>query len=71
MHNCHSLERHNIYECLILNVASMEELDLLDRYIILHFEYEKNNEIRENPICVKRHSRVSLYWESKSGRTLN
>lgn len=71
MHKCHTLDRQNIYECLILNVASMDELDLLDRYIELVFEYERSNEVRDNPPCVKTHSRVSQYWEAKSGRTLN
>lgn len=49
----------------------MDELDLLDRFIKLNFEYERSNEIRDNPLCVKRHSRVSQYWEANSGRTLN
>lgn len=71
LHRCHTEERRDIYECLILNVASMEELQLLEKYIVLHFEYEKSNEVQENPSCVKRHSRVSQYWEAKSGRTLN
>ena len=71
MHRCHTLERHNIYECLILNVASLEELNELDSYIKLSHAYEKSNEIRDNPYCIKRHSRVSQYWEAMSGRTLN
>lgn len=71
MHRCHTNDRRNIYECLILNVASMEELELLDRFIVLQFEYEKSNEVQDNPTCVRRHSRVSQYWEAKSGRTLN
>jgi hypothetical protein len=71
LHKCHTLDRLNIYECLILNVASIEELDLLDRYIMLQFESEKSNEVRENPLCVTKHSRVSQYWEAMSGRTLN
>lgn len=37
-HPCHTTERHNIYECLILNVASLDELNMLDRYIALWFE---------------------------------
>ena len=59
IHKCHTLDRLNIYECLILNVASIEELELLDRYITLVFEYEKSNEIRDNAPCVTKHSRVS------------
>ena len=71
MHRCHTLERHNIYECLILNVASLEELNELDSFIQLGYAYDKSNEIRDNPQCIKSHSRVSQYWEARSGRTLN
>jgi len=71
MHKCHTLDRLNIYECLILNVASMQELDLLDQYIEMSFKSSKSNEIRDNPYCVKKHSRVSQYWEALSGRTIN
>ena len=59
LHKCHTLDRRDIYECLILNVASMEELELLEKYIVSNFEYEKSNEVQDNPSCVKRHSRVS------------
>ena len=45
LHACHTKDRLNIYECLILNVASMEELELLEKYIVGQFEYEKNNEV--------------------------
>jgi hypothetical protein len=46
MHRCHTIERHDVYECLILNVAVKEELDLLEKYIVLSFEQTKNNEVR-------------------------
>ena len=65
------MERHDVYECLILNVAVKEELDLLEQYIIQYFEYNRNNEVRDNPPCMKMHARVSQYWEAKSNRTLN
>lgn len=35
MHRCHTIERHDVYECLILNVALKEELELLEQYIVL------------------------------------
>ena len=38
MHPCHTVERHNVYECLILNVAIKDELDLLQKFIISSFE---------------------------------
>ena len=38
VHECHTVERHNIYECLLLNVESRAELQLLDNYITQHFE---------------------------------
>ena len=46
MHPCHTVERHNVYECLSLNVVLKEELDLLQKFIISSFEQEKNNEVR-------------------------
>ena len=54
-----------------MNVAVKEELDLLEQYIIQSFEYNRNNEVRDNPHCMKMHGRVSQYWEAKSNRTLN
>ena len=54
-----------------MNVAVKEELDLLEQYIIQSFEYNRNNEVRDNPPCMKMHGRVSQYWEPKSNRTLN
>ena len=59
MHRCHTIERHDLYECLILNVAVKEELELLEQYIVLSFEQTKNNEVRQNPPCMKMHGRVS------------
>ena len=32
-HECHTLDRLNIYECLILNIGSIDELRTLDNYI--------------------------------------
>ena len=46
VHECHTLERHSIYECLLLNVESRVELQLLDRYITQHFEQTRNHDIR-------------------------
>lgn len=71
LHKCHTLDRLNIYECLILNVASIEELELLDRFITHSFEYERSHEVRDNSPCIKKHSRVSQYWEAHEGKTLN
>jgi len=71
IHDCHSVDRHDIYECLILNVASQHELQLLDSYIRTHYEYTSANLVRWSPPCVKRHSQVSQYWEALENRTLN
>ncbi len=54
-----------------MNVAVKEELDLLEKYIVQSYEYNKSNEIKQNPPCMKMHGRVSQYWEAKSNRTLN
>lgn len=70
-HKCHTVDRHNIYECLILNIASKDDLNLLEEFIVARFERENNNNIRENDECMKRHSKVSQYWEAIYHRTLN
>jgi hypothetical protein len=44
-HQCHTLARHDIYECLILNIKGKENLDLLESFIVEKFEREKYNEI--------------------------
>jgi len=45
---CHTQHRLNIYECLTPNVESEEDIDLLNQFIIEHYEREENNHIRDN-----------------------
>lgn len=52
-------------------VASAEDVELLNNFIIEHYEREQNNLIRDNDQCMRRHSKVSQYWEAKMNRTMN
>ena len=60
---CHTLERFDIYECLLRNVETEEDAMLLDRYIKLRYETDHHAEIQENDECMQNHSKVSLYWQ--------
>ena len=42
---CHTLERFDIYECLLRNVETEEDAMLLDRYIKLRYETDHHAEI--------------------------
>ena len=64
-HECHTLDRHSIYECLILRVSSKPQLDLLDSFIVKHYERLKSHELQGTEPCIKSHSRVSQYWQAK------
>jgi hypothetical protein len=63
-HNCHTLERQNIYECLSRNIKSEEDSKLLQSFVIEKYEREQNSDIRDNDECMKKHSRVALYQDS-------
>jgi len=41
--SCHTLDRTNIYECLYRNLKSEEDVALLNKFIIEHYEREANN----------------------------
>lgn len=71
LHACHTLARHDIYECLILNIGDKEQLDLLDAWIVAKFERDSPAEITGNEPCIKQHSRVSQYWSAKAQRTIS
>ena len=55
---CHTLDRFNIYECLMLNTFIKED-DNLNAFIVAKYEREQNQNIRSNSECIKSHSKVS------------
>ena len=71
LHSCHTLDRLDIYECLLLNIESEQDLELLNRFIIAFFEREHSNEIRGNDECMQGHSKVSQFWDAVNGQTKN
>lgn len=76
---CHTLQRFDIYECLMVQaqrVSATEaevasNVDLLDKFILRSFERDHHNLIQYNDECVKGHSKVSQYWQAKANRTIN
>lgn len=41
-----------------------ETQSLLNKLTVEHFEREQNNQVRDNEICTRKHSAVSLYWDA-------
>ena len=68
---CHTLDRHDIYACLMLNARTGEDVALLEEFIVATYERERNNEIRDNDGCMQGHSKVSQYWDAKKRKTHN
>lgn len=58
--HCHTTDRVNIYECLTsTNVTDENDKQLLNEFIVEHFEREANNQVRQNDHCMRSHSQVS------------
>lgn len=73
---CHTKDRHSIYDCFMKVILEefqqtqdeqkhKEDTALLNKFIIEYYEREENNNVRDNDMCMKSHSKVSQYWEAR------
>ena len=69
--SCHTLDRFDVYKCLMLHVKTDDDVALLDKFIIAKYEREQNQNIRKNSDCIKSHSKVSQYWDAIVSKTMN
>ena len=66
---CHTEDRSNLYECLSQQAVEESELELLNEFIVQHYQREENYKIRDNDKCMRKNSNTSQYWEAYQGRT--
>lgn len=54
---------------MYLNVQSKEDVRLLNKFIIEHYERENIHLLLENDSCMKKHSFVAQYWDAVQNET--